>query len=281
MTTPVPRTLYIHDDLSNELRARGEPAQQLGAALFERLRGDARIVVLTLDEQLDALVARGGHAPFAAAVGIGRAGARVAAQVHGRTGWFPQIHAVDLCREEDEAGGYVLAGSAALAARLAEIADVESVAVVDDTIFSGLTMRAVLDALPPRKGRRVHAFCLRAVADSLPGVAALAPVSAGVAAAGRILEDVSLINASGLVHRGAIRRTGQASLAFFERPEWMEAWFPGYTEDIVKLCRELHEVVEAPRVDRVPRTRRGSPAPSARPGSHRPGSSPRRSTPGR
>jgi adenine/guanine phosphoribosyltransferase-like PRPP-binding protein len=281
MTTPVPRTLYIHDDLSDELRARGEHAQQLGGALFERLRGDARIVVLTLDEQLDALVARGGHAPFAAAIGIGRSGARVAAQVHGRTGWFPQIHAVDLWREEDEAGGYVLAGSAALASRLAEIADVESVAVVDDTIFSGLTMRAVLDALPSRKGRRVHAFCLRAVADSLAGVAALAPVSAGVAAAGRILEEVSFINASGLVHRGAIRRTGQAALAFFERPEWMAAWFPGYAEDIVKLCRELHEVVEAPRVDRVPRTRRGSPAPSARPGPHRPGSSARRSTPDR
>src|SRR5438034_8886430 len=99
-------------------------------------------------------------------------------------------------------------------------------------------MRAVLEALPPRRNRRVHAFCLRAVAESLPGVAALAPVSAGVAAAGRILEDVSFINASGLVRRGAIRRAGQASLAFFERPEWMEAWFPGYTEAIVKRSEE-------------------------------------------
>src|SRR5438132_879912 len=182
MTTPVPRTLYVHDDLSAELKAHGAHAQQLGEALFERLRADERIVVLTLDEQLDALVARGQRAPFAAAVGIGRAGARVAA---------------------------------------------------------------------------------------------------GVAAAGRILEDVSFINASGLVRRGAIRRAGQASLAFFERPEWMEAWFPGYTEAIVKLCRELHEAVEAPRADRAPRTRRGSPAPSARPGSRRPGSSSRRSAPGR
>ena len=281
MTTPVPRTLYIHDDLSDELRAHGEHAQQLGAALFERLHGDARIVVLTLDDQIDALVACGRHDPFAAAVGIGRAGVRVAAQVHARTGWFPLIHAVDLWREEDETGGYVLAGSAALASRLAEIADADSVAVVDDTIFSGLTMRAVLEALPPRPDRRVHAFCLRAVADSVTRVAALAPVSAGVAAAGLILEDVSFINASGLVHRGAIRRSGRAALAFFERPEWMEAWFPGYAEDIVKRCRELHEVVEAPRVDRGPRTRRGSPAPSPRPGSHPPGSSARRSAPGR
>ena len=281
MTTPVPRTLYVYDDLSAELKAHGAHAQQLGEALFERLRADERIVVLTLDEQLDALVARGQHAPFAGAVGIGRAGARVAAQVHARTGWFPVIHAVDLWREEDDAGGYALAGSATLASQLARIADADSIAVVDDTIFSGLTMRAVLEALPPRRNRRVHAFCLRAVAESLPGVAALAPVSAGVAAAGRILEDVSFINASGLVRRGAIRRAGQASLAFFERPEWMEAWFPGYTEAIVKLCRELHEAVEAPRADRAPRTRRGSPAPSARPGSRRPGSSSRRSAPGR
>jgi len=281
MTTPVPRTLYIHDDLSDELRAHGEHAQQLGAALFERFHGDARIVVLTLDEQLDALVARGSHAPFTAAVGIGRAGTRVAAQVHARTGWFPLIHAVDLWREEDETGDYVLAGSAALASRLAEIADVDSVAVVDDTIFSGLTMRALLEALPARSGRRVHVFCLRAVADSLAGVAVLAPVSAGVAAVGRILEDVSFINASGLVYRGAIRRTGRASLAFFERPEWMEAWFPGYTEAIVKLCRELHEVVEAPRADPAPRMRRGAVAPSARPESRPPGSSSRRSAPGR
>ena len=281
MTTPVPRTLYIHDDLSEELRGRDEHAQQVGAALFERLHGDARIVVLTLDEQLDALVARGRHAPFTAAVGIGRAGRRVAAQVHARTGWFPRIHAVDLWREEDEAGDYVLAGSAALASRLAEIADVDSVAVVDDTIFSGLTMRAVLEALPVQSGRRVHAFCLRAVADSLTSVAAMAPVSAGVAAAGRILEDVSFINASGLVHRGAIRRSERASLAFFERPEWMEAWFPGYAEEIVKLCRELHEVVEAPPANPAPRMRRGSGAPSARPGSRPPGSSSRRSAPGR
>jgi len=281
VTTPVPRTLHIHDDLSDDLRAQGEHAQRLGTALLERLRVDRRIVVLTLDEQIEKLVARGGHAPFAATVGIGRAGARVAAQIHARTRWFPVIHRVDLWREEDEAGGYVLAGSATLASELARIADVDSVAVVDDTIFSGLTMRAVLEALPPRKDRRVHAFCLRAVAQSLPGVAALAPVSAGVVAPGRILEDVSFINASGLVRRGAIRRAGQASLAFFERPEWMRAWFPGYAEDVIEQCRELHEAVEAPRADRAPRTRRGSPAPSAPPGSRPPGSSSRRSAPGR
>ena len=194
-------------------------------------------MILTLAEQIDGLVARGEHTPFAEVVGIGRAGVRVAAAVHARTGWFPSIHRVDLWREEDRDGGYVLSSPEPLPARLATLATADSIAVVDDTIFSGLTMRAVLAALP--RVPRVHAFCLRAVADSLAAVAELAPVTAGFAASGRIIEDVSFINASGLVKRGAIRRTGRPPLAFYERPEWMAAWFPTDHEAITALCREL------------------------------------------
>jgi hypothetical protein len=106
-------------------------------------------------------------------------------------------------------------------------------------------MRTVLAALPPGPGRRVHAFCLRAVAESLEPVARLAPVSVGFAAPGRILEDVSFINASGLVERTAIRRAGRPSLAFFERPEWMAAWFPGYDAEVTALCRALSAELDA------------------------------------
>ena len=206
--------------------------------MFARLRRDSgRVVILTLAEQIDGLLAQGEHAPFAATVGIGRAGVRVAEAVHARAGWFPSIRRVDLWREEDEDGGYVLSSPEPLTVRLAELASADSIAVVDDTIFSGITMRAVLAALPGAP--RVHAFCLRAVADSLASVAALTPVTAGFAASGRIIDDVSFINASGLVKRGAIRRTGRPPLAFFERPEWMAAWFPTDHEVITALCREL------------------------------------------
>ena len=194
-------------------------------------------MILTVAEQIDGLVARGEHAPFAATVGIGRAGVRVAETVHARTRWFPSIHRADLWREEDQDGGYVLSSPEPLAARLAELAPADSIAVVDDTVFSGLTMRTVLQALPHVP--RTHAFCLRAVAESLPSVAELAPVTAGFAASGRILDDVSFINASGLVKRGAIRRRGRPPLAFYERPEWMAAWFPTDHEEITALCREL------------------------------------------
>lgn len=118
-------------------------------------------------------------------------------------------------------------------------------AVVDDTLFSGLTLRAVLEALPEGARTGAHVFCLRAVEQSLAGLARLAPVTAGFRAPGRLLEDVSFINASGLVRRGAIRRRGAPPLAFFERPEWMAAWFPGYHEEVVALCRALHAELEA------------------------------------
>lgn len=273
--TPVPRRLYIYDDLSEELRAHGDESrvQRLGQTLLALLRRDPRVVVLTLEAQIEALIASAAHAPFAVAIGVGGAGVRVAEEIHARTAWFPTIERVDVWREEDDAGGYALAGPAPLASQLGPVADTDSVAVIDDTIFSGLTIRAVLAALPPRPARRVHVFCLRGVAESVEAMARLAPVTAGVLARGRILEDVSFINASGLVHRGAIRRVRRPPLAFFERPEWMAAWFPGYAGNVMALCREIHEAVEAPPGGRAPRRRRGSPAPSGPPGPRRPGSS--------
>lgn len=245
--TPTPRTLYVHDDLSEALGACGEasPAWRLGRALFALLgRAPARVVVLTLAQQLDALVGRGEHRPFSTAVGIGEAGVRVARQVHARTGWFPQIRRVDVWREE-EGEGYRLASPAPLTQQCAGVGDAPSLAVVDDTVFSGLTMRAVLEALPPAVRPRARGFCLRAVTESLADVARLAPVTAGFTASGRLLTDVSFINASGLVRRGAIRRADAPPLAFFEREEWMAAWFPGYHAEVVAVCRELAAALDA------------------------------------
>jgi hypothetical protein len=245
--TPTPRRLYVHDDLSELLERPGvgPRARALGQALLARLRGDRdRVVVLSLDAQLDALVASGPHAPFPLALGVGAAGARVAAQVHARTGWFPVVERIEVWREED-GEGYVLAGPAPLEDQLAGRVSSSPVAVVDDTLFSGLTLRAVLEALPEGARTGAHVFCLRAVEQSLAGLARLAPVTAGFRAPGRLLEDVSFINASGLVRRGAIRRRGAPPLAFFERPEWMAAWFPGYHEEVVALCRALHAELEA------------------------------------
>ena len=119
---------------------------------------------------------------------------------------------------------------------------------MDDTIFSGLTMRSVLGALPEPLVERTHAFCLRCVADSLDCVRQLCPVSAGFEAEGEMLSDVSFINLSGLVMAVGIRRANGPPMAFFQRPSWMRAWFPGYAEDVVGLSRTLNGILAPERV---------------------------------
>lgn len=260
--TPTPERFYVHDDLTDEVRAEhgaASPADLLARELLALVRRDgSRVRVLTLAEQIDALVARGPATPFAVAIGIGRAGERVAHQLHAQAGWFPTIRRVDLTREEDGRGGYAVVSpdGVSLAGQLnaagAEAA--ASLAVVDDTVFSGITLRRVLEALSPALRARTHAFCLRGVEASLPAVRALCPITVGFAAPGRLLDEVSFINASGLVRRGSIRRTGLPPLAFFERPEWMHAWFPGHAGEVIGLCRRLNLLLEPTGIPSLPAT---------------------------
>jgi hypothetical protein len=249
-TAPTPNVLYVHDDLTEYVsRQQGQasPASQLARDLFALVCRDAkRVVLLTLESQIAPLVAGAGYAPFVLAIGIGRAGERVAHQLHARTGWFPNIARVDVTREEDGRGGYnvVATSGIPLAQQLPPFGAMSSLAVVDDTVFSGLTMSTVLQALPAEVRVRVQAFCLRGVAASLARIRALCPIAIGFAAPGRLLDEVSFINASGLVMRIAIRRADHAPQAFFERPVWMHAWFPGHADEVIALCRRLNAILE-------------------------------------
>ncbi len=251
---PTPRLLYVHDDLSSDVIRRfgaDSTAADLLHALFALLsRSGDRVVILTVAEQINLVISRGPHAPFDLTLGISRAGERVAQALHLQTGWFPHVRRLGLTREEDGRGDYRLVSTVAapLAAQLDGIDGIEgtgSLAVVDDTVFSGLTMRSVLEALPPTLLPRTHAFCLRGIGESIAAVARLCPVTAGVAAPGRMLEGVSFINASGLVLRVGIRRHGQAPLAFFDRPDWIRAWFPDRDGEVIGLCRRLNALLEA------------------------------------
>jgi adenine/guanine phosphoribosyltransferase-like PRPP-binding protein len=247
---PTPRLLYIHDDLSDDVGRDLGPGSRAATLVRELLdllaRDRERVRVLTLHEQVEHVIAQGAHAPFEITVGIGAAGQRVARTLHERTGWFPRVRRIGLTREEDGAGGYRLVSTEAedLKVSLDDLADCASLAVVDDTVFSGLTMRSLIEALPPALRARTHAFCLRGVAGSIAAIATLCPITAGVAAPGRLLEDVSFINASGLVRRVAIRRPGQPPLAFFDRPDWIRAWFPTTHREVLALCEQLNALLE-------------------------------------
>jgi hypothetical protein len=248
---PTPGRLYVHDDLTDEVNRRAGPdslAAQLAQQLMAVLRADGeRVTILTLDAQLERVARQGPFPPFDVAIGIGRAGERVAEQLQARTGWFPRVRRIDVTREEDGRGGYALVSTAAepLAEQLAGLHGCRSLAVVDDTVFSGLTMRGVLGLLPTAPSRP-RVFCLRGVGETLDALAKECPVVAGVAIPGRRLHDVSFINATGLVLRVSIRRRGQAPLAFFDRPEWLQSWFPGYDRQVLDLCQRLNALLDAP-----------------------------------
>jgi hypothetical protein len=247
---PIPRVFYIHDDLTDYVRRhQGEasPAFQLTQELFALAqRHPGHVVVLTLEAQIEQLLAHGTYTPFALTIGIGRAGERVAEQLHARAGWFPHIWRVDITREEDGHGGYNVVGTTGipLAQQLPRLDAVSSLAVVDDTVFSGLTMRTVLQALPAEVLARTQAFCLRGVAASLASIMALCPIAIGFAASGSLLDEVSFINASGLVMRVGIRHPDQPPQAFFERSMWMQAWFPGYADEVMAVCQRLNAILE-------------------------------------
>ncbi|HWM79609.1 MAG TPA: hypothetical protein VNS56_18665, partial [Methylomirabilota bacterium] len=109
---PTPRLLHVHDDLTEEVATSLGPASLAAAltrSLFELLGRDReRVAILTLEDQLERVIAQGGHAPFDLALGIAPAGERVAHALHAKTGWFPRVRPLGLTREEDGRGGYRL-----------------------------------------------------------------------------------------------------------------------------------------------------------------------------
>jgi hypothetical protein len=249
-SAPTPKVLFIHDDLSDFVaRHQGQesPAGRLTRELFELVcREPGQVALLTLESQIATLSANNNYSPFALAIGIGRAGERVAQQLHACTGWFPKISRVDVTREEDGNGAYnvVTTTGIPLVRQLPPLDHVSSLALVDDTLFSGQTMRTVLMALPAEALACAQAFCLRGVAVSVAGIEALCPIAIGFAAPGRLLEEVSFINASGLVLRVGIRHANEPPEAFFERPMWMHSWFPGYGDEVIALCQRLNAILE-------------------------------------
>ena len=257
---PTPRWFYVHDDLSDEVNRRAGPgsaAAELTRELLGLLRADRdRVTVLTLDDQIERVAGQGPYPPFDLAIGIGRAGDRVAEQLHARTGWFPRRRWVGITREEDGRGGYTLVSTTAdpLADQLCGLDPCASLALVDDTVFSGLTIRGVVALLPAGLRNRSRVFCLRGVGETLETLRAMCPVTAGVEARGRRLDEVSFINATGLVLRVSIRRRGQGPLAFFDRPEWLRSWFPGYHAQVLRLCRSLNALLEPPVTAPAPQT---------------------------
>lgn len=236
----MPFHLFVYNDLSYSRETASGDASF--AALLDRLeqalRDQPNVSLIEIGEQIEKLAAVPVARPFATTVAIGEAGARIARRLQSRTGWFPAIETIDVTRVEAARGVYRIPDRPDAEAWLRGISRLP-LAIVDDTLYSGLTLSWVLDRLPSSLLPGTEAFFLQAIADALPAVRARCTVHTGLVMHGVPEQDVSIIKASHLFEAGAIRRTTGRDLAFFERPEWMRRWFPQGAAAITALCAKL------------------------------------------
>lgn len=243
-----PATVYVYNDLPYVLAARPGDAALVALVdeLLQALEAEPRVRLLSVDVLVEALARSPVAAPFAHTLAIGGAGTRVARLLHARTGWFPSIETLAITREEANDTGYRIIGSGGgdPEQQLAALTG-KSLALVDDTIYSGLTLAWALDRLSAPMLTGTCIFALQAVQQALPPLRGRCAVYAGIELPGERERDLTVIKASHLFERGAIRRPA-GDLAFYQRPAWMRAWFPLGAARITALCTRLDPAGPAP-----------------------------------
>jgi hypothetical protein len=239
-TLPTPTTLYIYNDLPYfPPPSSAERWQAILGDLVRVLRAQPHVRFLEVAALVESLAASGAAGPYTRALAIGGSGRRVAELLQARTGWFGAISTVPLSRHERADGSYaIVVAGGDTESELAKAAG--RVAIVDDTLYSGLTVRWLLARLPAYALPEV--LCLQAVQSALLELSAQCPVFAGVQLPGERETDLSVIKASHLFEPGAIRGEG-GDLAFYERRVWLDAWFPDSAEEIAALCAHLRALL--------------------------------------
>lgn len=243
--TPVPSRLYVYDDLPSVRQhyAGKELVLRLLQRLEQALRANAHVRLIDVNEQVEKLARQLPPESFDLAFAAGDAGARVAAALQARSGRFPSIRRIGVTRIEQGPFQYrVISTTGAPLEQQLSVPEGALLALVDDTIYSGLTLTSLLQRLPASQLPRTRVYCLQALAASLPRIRAFCPVYAGLELNGIPERDVSIIKASHLFEPGAIRRADGRDLAFYERPEWLRAWFPVNAEHVIELCDELRRL---------------------------------------
>lgn len=204
--------------------------------LQQALRENSNVCFIDVNQQINRLAQKTPHT-FEITLGIGSSGYKVAQLLNKQTGMFPDIKMLSITRKEISKGMYKIVSSPSLAAQL-EHASGKSLALVDDTIYSGQTLEYILKKLPLYQRMKTQILCLQAVQETSTTLRAYCPVLVGFEISGKIEKEVTIIKFSGLFEKGAIRST-QGELAFYQREEWMRSWFPHNSDLIIVLCRQL------------------------------------------
>lgn len=228
--------VFVLDDITqsvkNKLLTRGE-----AALLRSYLRANKNVLIKSDSILLRRLERHSAKTHFSMTFAIGSAGTAIGQWLHNKTGAFPHIETIPLQRHESRNGKHVI--SLAQRRKLRQLMNKKiptKIAIIDDTIYSGLTIKTLISCLPPKKRKSITIFCLQAIAQSLVDITPIAQINSGIVLSGRRERDITIIKASGLYTSGAIRTEKGNQLAFCERSQWLSTWFPKNALQIQTIC---------------------------------------------
>jgi hypoxanthine phosphoribosyltransferase len=236
--------LFIHNDLASTLFEgdnRPERAELL-VSLEKALIENPQIYLINPEEGMKKLSTQINE-QYTVTLAISDAGYEIAERLQSYTGKLGKIRTLHIERREVAKGTWKVISTIdkTIEEQLQGIRG-KKIAIVDDTIYSGVTIKALLPYLQAFEKEDLHIFSLIALSDSLKFFKRYATVFPYISLEGKQEKDVSIIKASGLFMNGAIRTVDGQSYAFFHRPEWIEAWFPKNAKEIFLLCQLLYDL---------------------------------------
>ncbi len=241
---PTPKLLYVHDNLTPFVKTRfGKNSLEYETAqlFIKHIEVQPHTKVGNLEEELAGLISQSTPEPFDITFGFGHKGEEIAQLLHGRWSAFPNIQRLDITRiEKENDNGHILVSKTneSIEDQIAKADDFDSIALVDDVLFTGFTMHSVMELLD-LEGKDCHLFFTRGIEETKEEFEKMGcKVHLGVSLPGKIEVDSSTISIMNLITEGAIR-TPTGDLSYCDRSEWMEAWFPDRADTIKYLCQAL------------------------------------------
>lgn len=241
-------TLYAYNDvdsLKHSFAASRERKRYnlLLQQLIYELKLNSHVTLLDHNNQINRLSKRITTDSFDVVLGLGESGYNTAKMLHAQTNKFSEIHLIPITRKEVNQSKYIISYEEKVSLNKIISKNCSSIAIVDDTLYSGITLLAVLKKIRKKFHKNVHILCLQAIEETIPRISAHCSFTTGFLMPGKIEEEVSVIKISGLFMKGAIKRVNAPPLAFFERPEWIANWFPNKPEKIIEICRNISELL--------------------------------------
>ncbi len=242
--------IYIYDDLGDYLLTREDSVtwrhfNKLLKLLRLLIAQNQNIRLLRRDKLINNLIAKNPYrtTPYSLTIAIGFQGSLIAGMIHNKTGWFPNVHELEMAREEIKENKYKIRSSTfyrSLKKLLSK--KYQSLAIIDDTIYSGLSIKTILKYMSPDNLKKTNIFCLQGMKQTLPKLRIQATVIAGYEIPGVMEKDSTVIRASGLFLTSAIIRANKPGLAFYQRKKWMTSWFPDNTQAIIDISKKISEL---------------------------------------